>query len=107
MQEAKRDVFFAIADSNRRQILRLLSDADQEELALHEITPHLDMGRTAVSKHLRILTDADLVEKQKVGKETRYHLTPKPLEEVKDWIAFYEDFWTKKIGDLKNLLEEE
>lgn len=49
----KRDVFVAIADPNRRKLIRLLADA--EELPLHELTPHFQIGRTAVSKHLAIL----------------------------------------------------
>ena len=65
----KRDVFVAIADPTRRKLIRLL--ADEEELPLHELTAHFQIGRTAVSKHLTILREADLVENRKLGRETR------------------------------------
>lgn len=100
-----RDVYAAIADPTRRKLLRLLAEA--EELPLHELTAHFQMGRTAVSKHLAILKEAGLVSDRKVGRETRYRLHADPLKEVKDWIGFYEKFWTSRVAILKNLLEEE
>jgi len=80
--------------------------ADAEELPLHEITVHFQMGRTAVSKHLAILKDADLVIARKVGRETRYRLNPTPLKEIQDWVSFYEGFWKERIAKLNLLLEE-
>ena len=103
--EQKHDVFVAIADPTRRKIIRLL--AGSEELPLHELTPHFQMGRTAVSKHLSILKDADLVTNRKIGRETRYRLNVAPLQEVKDWLSFYETFWTERALLLKNILEED
>lgn len=100
----KYDVFVAIADPTRRKLIHLLAGA--EELPLHKITPHFQMGRTAVSKHLAILKDADLVTNRKIGRETRYRLNPAPLQEVKDWLAYYEKFWNEKAILLKNILEE-
>lgn len=100
----KRDVFVAIADPTRRKLIRLL--ADEEELPLHELTAHFQIGRTAVSKHLTILREADLVENRKLGRETRYRLNPAPLEEVKDWLSFYDKFWRDRAVLLKNILEE-
>ncbi|WP_085993392.1 ArsR/SmtB family transcription factor [Oceanobacillus senegalensis] len=100
----KRDVFVAIADPTRRKLIRLL--ADSEELPLHELTAQFQMGRTAVSKHLTILKEADLVTNRRLGRETRYRLNPAPLKEVKDWLSFYEKFWNERAVLLKNLLEE-
>lgn len=102
--QQERDVFVAIADPTRRKLIRLL--ADSEELPLYEITSHFQMGRTAVSKHLTILKDANLVENRKRGRETRYKLNPGPLQEVQDWLSFYEKFWNEKAALLKNILEE-
>jgi DNA-binding transcriptional ArsR family regulator len=99
-----RDVYDAVADPTRRKLLRML--ADVEELPLHEITVHFQMGRTAVSKHLSILKDADLVIARKVGRETRYRLNATPLKEVQDWVSFYEGFWKERIAKLNLLLEE-
>ncbi|WP_144509746.1 helix-turn-helix transcriptional regulator [Bacillus sp. FJAT-22090] len=100
-----RDVYGAVADPTRRKILRLL--ADVEELPLHEITVHFQMGRTAVSKHLVILKEADLVIARKVGRETRYRLNATPLREIQDWVSFYEGFWRERMIKLNLLLEEE
>ncbi|MBY0097830.1 ArsR/SmtB family transcription factor [Mesobacillus maritimus] len=100
----KHDVFVAIADPTRRKLIRLLAGA--EELPLHEITPHFQMGRTAVSKHLAVLKEADLVTNRKIGRETKYRLNPAPLQEVKDWLSFYDKFWNERAILLKNILEE-
>ena len=101
----ERDVYIAIADPTRRELLRLLADA--EELPLHELTSHFNMGRTAVSKHLTILKEAQLVTDRKVGRETRYRLNAAPLQEIQDWVSFYEKFWNEKVMLLKKLLSEE
>ncbi|WP_369436064.1 ArsR/SmtB family transcription factor [Lysinibacillus fusiformis] len=99
-----RDVYDAVADPTRRKLLRML--ADVEELPLHELTVHFQMGRTAVSKHLAILKDADLVITRRVGRETRYRLNAAPLKEIQDWVSLYEGFWKERIAKLKLLLEE-
>lgn len=100
-----RDVFDAVADPTRRQLIRLLSEA--EELPLHELTPHFQMGRTAVSKHLTILKEAGLVVDRKVGRETRFRLNASPLKEIQDWVAYYTQFWSTNMLRLKQLLEDE
>ncbi|MEQ2529479.1 metalloregulator ArsR/SmtB family transcription factor [Bacillaceae bacterium CLA-AA-H227] len=86
-------------------MIRLLANA--EELPLHELTDQFQMGRTAVSKHLTILREASLVIDRKVGRETRYRLNAAPLQEVKDWLSFYEEFWKERVAVLQNLLSEE
>ncbi|EGG35607.1 MULTISPECIES: ArsR/SmtB family transcription factor [Bacillales] len=100
-----RDVFNAIADPTRRQLIHLLAEAD--ELPLHELTAQFPMGRTAVSKHLTILKEADLVHDRKVGRETRFRLNASPLREVQDWVAFYNKYWNANMLRLSQLLEEE
>ena len=100
-----RDVFDAIADPTRRRLIRLLAEA--EEMPLHELTVHFQMGRTAVSKHLTILKEAGLVLDRKVGRETRFRLNASPLREIQDWVAFYSKFWSTNMLRLKQLLEEE
>ncbi|TDG00190.1 ArsR/SmtB family transcription factor [Paenibacillus piri] len=98
----KHDVFQAIADPTRRQLLKLLVD---KEMAVTVISGHFPMSRTAVSKHLRILSDAGLVRERKVGRETRYSLQPEPLLELKRWLSYYERFWENKLNVLKHLVE--
>lgn len=100
----KHDVFQAIADPTRRQLLRLLADG---EMNVTGISSRFPMSRTAVSKHLRVLSDAGLVTERRVGRQTRYSLQPEPLLEVKQWLVFYERFWENKIMALKHYVENE
>jgi DNA-binding transcriptional ArsR family regulator len=100
----KHDVFQAIADPSRRKILRLLAG---KELPVTVISNHFPMSRTAVSKHLRMLTETKLVSVEKFGREKRYKLQPKALLEVKEWVSFYEQFWDNNISMLKHLVENE
>jgi len=99
------DVFDAIADPTRRQLIRLLGEGG--EMPLHRLTERFEMGRTAVSKHLAILKEAGLVVDRKVGRETRFRLNAAPLREVQDWLAFYRAFWSANLLRLQDFLEEE
>ncbi|MGG1517951.1 metalloregulator ArsR/SmtB family transcription factor [Paenibacillus oryzisoli] len=100
----KHDVFQAIADPTRREVLHLLGD---QELPVTVISGHFPMSRTAVSKHLRILADAGLVKERKVGRETRYRLEATPLMELKRWLNYYERYWDNKLQALKRFVEED
>ncbi|MNI27985.1 Transcriptional repressor SdpR [compost metagenome] len=100
----KQDVFQAVADPTRRELLSLLGD---HELPLKELTGHFSMSRTAVSKHLRILAEAGLVRERKVGRETRYRLDADPLLELKRWIAYFDRFWENNLSKLKYYVETE
>lgn len=91
------DVFSAISDPTRREILRLLSD---KKMSVSEITSHFPITRTAVSKHLNLLKEVDLVKEQKSGRERIYSLDPVPLKEIKDWLNYYEQFWIHKLNKL-------
>jgi DNA-binding transcriptional ArsR family regulator len=103
MSAARRhDVFQAIADPTRRQMLRLLAD---EEMPVTVISSHFPMSRTAVSKHLRILFESNLVSVEKVGREKRYRLQAEALLELKQWLSFYEQFWDNKIAKLKHIVK--
>ncbi|MDQ0339690.1 DNA-binding transcriptional ArsR family regulator [Caldalkalibacillus uzonensis] len=104
MGTPKHDVFQAIADPTRRRLIRLLAE---QELPVTEISKHFPMSRTAVSKHLRILNEAGLVQKKKAGREIRYKTQPDPLLEVKRWLAYYDRFWDNKLASLKYHLEQE
>lgn len=53
-----------------------------------------------------ILREANLVTNRKAGRETKYRLNPEPLQEVRDWLSFYEQFWRERAAILKNMLEE-
>lgn len=101
---AKYDVFQAIADPTRREVLRLLAD---KEMPISQITRHFPISRTAIAKHLHILTQAELVSGRKVGREKIYRLHPEPLTELKDWLSFYERFWSNKLSILKHVVEQD
>jgi DNA-binding transcriptional ArsR family regulator len=100
----KHDVFQAIADPTRRKVLGLLANKD---LAISEITSHFPISRTAVAKHLHILSEANLVSGKKVGREKIYQLHPEPLTEVKQWLSYYEQFWDNKLSILKHIVEND
>ncbi|CAG5082986.1 Regulatory protein ArsR [Thermobacillus xylanilyticus] len=99
---AKHDVFHAIADPTRRSMLILLAD---REMAIAEIAGRFPITRTAVNKHLHVLSDAGLVRSRRVGRETRYRLRPDPLVELKRWLAFFEQYWDEKMANLKHFVE--
>jgi DNA-binding transcriptional ArsR family regulator len=99
----KHDVFRAIADPTRREVLRLLAE---NERPISEITLHFSMSRTAVTKHLQILTEAELISGRKEGREKIYQLHPEPLTEVKQWLSYYEKFWENKLSMLRHVVEE-
>ncbi|MDF2788537.1 MAG: ArsR family transcriptional regulator [Neobacillus sp.] len=98
----KHDVFQAIADPTRREVLRLLAE---KERPISEITAHFPMSRTAIAKHLQVLSEAELVSGRKVGREKIYRLHPEPLTELKQWLSFYENFWENKLSILKHIVE--
>lgn len=98
------DVFQAIADPTRRNLLTLLTNREMSIAAISECFP---ISRTAVNKHLRVLSDAGLVRSQRVGRETRFTLQPDPLAEVKQWLAFFDRFWDEKLGALQKYVESD
>jgi len=98
------DVFQAIADPTRRSMLKLLA---RKEMAIAEMTRCFPISRTAVNKHLHILTDAGLVSSHKVGRETRYKFHPEPLDELKQWLNFFDQYWDDKLSRLKDFVESD
>lgn len=104
MSAIKYDVFQAIADPTRREVLRLLA---HKELPISKISEHFPISRTAVVKHLNILSAANLIHGRKEGREKIFQLHPEPLQEVKEWLSFYERFWSNKLSILKHLVEND
>ena len=100
----KYDVFHAIADPSRRKLLELLAS---EELSISTMSSYFTMSRTAVTKHLHVLESAGLVSSKKVGRERLYRLEAKPLQTLKEWLGFYEQFWDDKLSKLKFVVENE
>ena len=99
--EARRDVFQAIADPTRRQIIHLLS---KESLSLNSIAEHFDTSRPAISKHIRILEECGLIIIRPEGRERYCNVQFKKLKEVASWAEQYSQLWDKKLGDLETFL---
>jgi DNA-binding transcriptional ArsR family regulator len=97
------DVFTAISHPARRRMLDLLAEADH---SVNVMAGHFKMSRPAVSQHLRVLLDSGLVTEERHGRERRYHLVPKQLGQVRDWIALYERFWDDRLLRLQKLLSK-
>jgi DNA-binding transcriptional ArsR family regulator len=96
---ASEDVFSAIADPTRRRILELL--AAQPE-AVGDLAARFDISRPAISKHLRVLSEAGLVRAEADGRRNIYALEPAPFAAVRDWL---DGFWNERLMLLKRLSE--
>ena len=97
----RRDVFQAIADPTRRAIIGIIAISAMTPNAIAE---HFDMSRQAVSKHLRILTECQLVKQEQTGREIYYHLQPKKMKVVADFIEPYRQMWETKFDQLDKVL---
>ncbi|WP_067621440.1 ArsR/SmtB family transcription factor [Alicyclobacillus acidiphilus] len=102
----QRDVFQAIADPTRRQLLTLLAQAERE-MSIAAIAKRFPISRTAINKHLQVLADARLVCARKIGRETRYILTPDPLNELQQWLSFFNRYWDNHLSHLKAIVESD
>ncbi|BDC48962.1 transcriptional regulator [Bryobacterales bacterium F-183] len=91
-------VFEIIAEPNRRAILSLLLEAEQ---SVGDLERQLGMPQPAVSKHLRVLRDAGIVEAKVDAQRRLYRLRPEPLQEVDAWIAPFRAFWAPHLGALE------
>jgi len=78
----------------------------QRETPVMEIADSFDMTLSAVSQHLTVLRQAGLVTIRKDGRQRLYKLNPQPLQAVSDWLSFYEPFWTDKLANLGQYLDE-
>ena len=99
----KRDVFQAIADPTRRAILVLITAVAMTPNALAE---HFEMSRQAVSKHIKILTESELVKQEQLGREIYYHLNPKKIKEVADWLEPFRQMWENRFSKLDKVLNQ-
>ncbi|RFZ84101.1 ArsR family transcriptional regulator [Mucilaginibacter terrenus] len=100
----RRDVFQAIADPTRREIINMLAN---RQLNLNAVAENFNISRPAVSKHIRILTECGLITIQHQGRERYCKANLKKLKQVADWAAQYRSFWNSKLDALENFLNEE
>ena len=99
----RRDVFQAIADPTRREIINLLA---HESLNLNAVAENFNVSRPAVSKHIKILTECGLIEITQHGRERYCEAKLQKLNEVSKWIEQYRIFWTTKLDALEKFLNE-
>lgn len=97
----RRDVFQAIADPTRRAILAMIALQAMTPNALAE---HFDSSRQAVSKHIKILTECQLVRQEQSGREIYYHFNPQKMKEVADWIEPFRQMWEDRFNNLDKVL---
>ena len=97
----KRDIFQAIADPTRRAIIALIALQAMTPNALAE---NFHTTRQAVSKHLRILTECELVKQEYKGREIYYSLEIEKMKEIDEWLAQYREIWEARYSQLDDLL---
>lgn len=97
----RRDVFQAIADPTRREIIGLLA---RQPLNLNAVAENFDISRPAISKHIKILTECGLIMIRKEGRERYCEAKFDKLNEVSDWVEQYRVFWNTKLDALDKFL---
>jgi DNA-binding transcriptional ArsR family regulator len=95
--------FDVLAEPHRRRILDLLRGGERPVAHLVE---DLAVSQPAVSKHLRVLRNAGLVEARVEAQRRVYRLTPRPLREIDEWLAPYRALWTHSLDKLERHLDE-
>ena len=98
----KRDVFQAIADPTRRGIIALIA---LQAMTPNAIAAHFDSTRQAISKHLRILTECELVVQEQKGREIYYSLEIEKMKEIDEWLEQYRRIWEARFEQLEEVLE--
>ncbi len=101
---AEADVFTALASPVRREILMSLRRGPK---GVTELAQGFAIGRPAVSEHLQVLRKARLVKEEPRGRERYYHLDPRPLDEVGEWLEAFSKYWEKRMAALEDVLNQE
>lgn len=99
----KRDIFQAIADPTRRAIIALIA---LQAMTPNAIAEHFDTSRQAVSKHLRILTECELIKQEQKGREIYYRLEIEKMKQIDEWLEQYRKIWETRFEQLDTLLAE-
>jgi len=100
--KARRDIFQAIADPTRRAIMTLIA---LQAMTPNAIAEHFDSSRQAISKHLQILTECELVTQKQQGREIYYQLEIKKMKEIDKWLEQFRQLWETRLNQLDNILE--
>ncbi|HVU53626.1 MAG TPA: metalloregulator ArsR/SmtB family transcription factor [Puia sp.] len=97
----RRDVFQAIADPTRRAIIVLIA---MQSMTPNAIAEHFDTTRQSISKHLRILTECELLSKKQEGREIYYRLQIDKMKEIDKWLGQFRKIWEARFNQLDNVL---
>lgn len=98
------DVFNAIAEPRRREIVDLLAMGTERDVT--ELVVKLHLSQSAVSKHLGVLRKVGVVSFHKAGQRRLYRLNPRELKPVHDWVQHFERFWTDHLASIKQAAEQ-
>src|SRR5829696_7056583 len=96
----RRDVFQALADPTRRAILLLVAS---QSMTAGAIAANFDTARPTVSKHLQILTECELLKQEQTGREMYYHLNPKKMKAVADFVEPFRQMWDDRFNKLEQV----
>lgn len=97
----KKDIFTAIADPTRRAILALIA---VQALTPNAMAEKFDMSRQAVSKHIKVLQECELIKPEQSGREIYYHFNPKKIQEIDNWLSKLKKMWETQFNQLDNVL---
>ena len=100
----RRDIFQAIADPTRREILKLIA---LKSMTPNSLAEHFNSSRQAVSKHIKILTECMLLEQKLSGREIYYHFNSKKLKELDEWLEPFRLMWENRFSELDRLLAKQ
>jgi DNA-binding transcriptional ArsR family regulator len=99
----RRDVFQAIADPTRRAILMLVAS---QSMTAGSIASNFDTARPTVSKHLQILIECELLKQEQTGREIYYHLNPKKMKEIDEFIEPFRKIWEDRFNKLQSIMKK-
>lgn len=105
MQDSITKILKAIADPTRREIFHALVLA-ATAMPITQISGQFEISRQGITKHLKTLEDAGLVQINTKGRERYCYANPRPLKEVNQWLKFYEQFWNDALGNLGSYLDQ-
>jgi len=101
--DLRRDVFQAIADPTRRAILTLVA---LQAMTPSAIAEKFDSTRQTISRHIQILTECELLEQEQTGREIYYHLNPKKMKEIADFIEPFRNMWDDRFTKLETVMKK-
>ncbi|HMG09349.1 MAG TPA: metalloregulator ArsR/SmtB family transcription factor [Mucilaginibacter sp.] len=101
--ETRRDVFQAIADPTRRQIIALIA---RKSMNLNAIAENFDITRPAISNHIRILNECGIISIEQIGRERYCKIQARNLRDVADWVEPFRELWEQKLDSFEKYLNK-